>query len=200
MSKTNNGDTDTGADDDTDTDTGTGTGSDDDTVDHAAEARKWKALARQHEQRAKSNADKARQLDELEDQNKSELDRATAKVTAAEQRAAAAERRVLVLEVAAEKGLTATQAKRLQGDTRDELEADADELLENFTPTGGKPDTGGAGDDSSDGDDSIDEDDDAGGKPGSRRPRERLKPGASSDAEPAEDTDKIAERLLGGSF
>ena len=33
-------------------------------------------------------------------------------------------------DVAAEKGLTPAQAKRLQGDTREELEADADEILD----------------------------------------------------------------------
>ncbi len=54
------------------------------------------------------------------------------KRAAAEQRAADAELRALRLEVAAEKGLNAAQAKRLQGATRDELLADADDLLANF--------------------------------------------------------------------
>lgn len=50
----------------------------------------------------------------------------------AEARAAAAEQRALRLEVAAEKGLTPAQAKRLVGDTREQLEADADEILTTF--------------------------------------------------------------------
>ena len=42
------------------------------------------------------------------------------------------------------KGLTPAQAKRLQGATRDELEADADDLLETFKPAEGvKPPPGG---------------------------------------------------------
>ena len=39
---------------------------------------------------------------------------------------------MLRLEIAAEKGLTPAQARRLVGNTREELEADADELLEAF--------------------------------------------------------------------
>lgn len=40
------------------------------------------------------------------------------------------------LEVAAAKGLTPAQAKRLQGSTREELETDADDLLETFKANG----------------------------------------------------------------
>lgn len=43
---------------------------------------------------------------------------------------------VLRLEVALEKGLTAVQAKRLVGATKDELEADAEELIASFGGTG----------------------------------------------------------------
>lgn len=39
---------------------------------------------------------------------------------------------VIKLRVALEKGLTARQAKRLQGTTEEEIEADADEILEDF--------------------------------------------------------------------
>jgi hypothetical protein len=48
-------------------------------------------------------------------------------------------------EVAHEKGLTATQAKRLAGATREELAADADELLKDFTPTAGGTNAGRRG-------------------------------------------------------
>lgn len=78
-------------------------------------------------------------------QDKADADKSeTEKRTAAEKRADAAELRALRLEVAAEKGLTAAQAKRLVGATREELEADADEVLQLFpgskAPKAPKPD------------------------------------------------------------
>lgn len=73
-------------------------------------------------------------LKEFEDRDKSELERLTERAEAAEKAAAAAGVQSLRLEIAAEKGLTPAQAKRLVGDTRDELEADAKELLETFKP------------------------------------------------------------------
>lgn len=54
------------------------------------------------------------------------------KFAAAVKRAEAAELKALRLEVAAEKGLNPAQAKRLVGTTKDELAADADEILEAF--------------------------------------------------------------------
>ena len=54
------------------------------------------------------------------------------RLDAMEKRAAEAEARALRADVAAAKGLTAAQAKRLQGDTREQLEADADELRAAF--------------------------------------------------------------------
>src|SRR5690606_12057785 len=45
---------------------------------------------------------------------------------------ARAKRQQLIAEVAAAKGLTLDQARRLQGETREELEADADELVALF--------------------------------------------------------------------
>lgn len=84
---------------------------------------------------------------ELAKLRKAEQDRADAdkseseKRAAAERRAEEAEQRALRLEVAADKGLTAGQAKRLVGSTREELETDADEILRDF-PTAAKPTTG----------------------------------------------------------
>jgi len=49
-----------------------------------------------------------------------------------ERQAKDSEDRALRAEVANAKGLTAKQAKRLQGGTREELEADADDLLEDI--------------------------------------------------------------------
>lgn len=66
-------------------------------------------------------------------QDKADADKSEAeKRAAAEQRAAEAELKATRLEVAAEKGLTPAQAKRLVGTTREELEADADEILRDF--------------------------------------------------------------------
>jgi hypothetical protein len=67
------------------------------------------------------------------EQDKADADKSeTEKRAAAEKRAEEAELRVLRLEVAQDKGLTAAQAKRLVGATREELEADADDLVATF--------------------------------------------------------------------
>jgi len=94
----------------------------------------WKQKAREQEARAKANAEAATKLQQFEDRDKTEAQRLTERAEAAERRAAEIESRALRLEVAAEKGLTPAQAKRLVGETRDELVADADELLETFKP------------------------------------------------------------------
>lgn len=73
-------------------------------------------------------------LQEFEDRDKTEAEKVTERATAAESRATQAESRALRLEVAFEKGLTPAQAKRLVGESREDLEADADELLETFKP------------------------------------------------------------------
>lgn len=96
-----------------------------------------KALdAERREKRAaeKRAADLEARLKEFEDRDKTESTRAIERAEAAEKAAAAAESRALRLEIAAEKGLTPAQAKRLVGETREELEADASELLETFKP------------------------------------------------------------------
>jgi len=108
-----------------------------------AERDKWKALSRKHESQAKTNSDAASKLKELEDAGKTEAERLQAKADENEKKAAAAEARALRLEVAAAKGLTPAQAKRLVGATKEEFEADADELLTTFKPadTAGGSDT-----------------------------------------------------------
>lgn len=106
-----------------------------------------------------------------EDATKSEAQKLEERATNAETKAAAAERTLARLEVAFEKGLTPAQAKRLVGDTREELSADADELLDTFKVA-----------------------DDGGGKPAAgTRPKEDLRPGAApgSDAEET-DPEKLA--------
>jgi hypothetical protein len=134
-----------GSDDDSGDDDGDA-GDPDTGTDPKAEAAKWKALARKHEAKAKANATAATKLKQLEDADKTELEREKDARTASDRRATEAETKLLRMEVAIEKGLSTTQAKRLVGDTREELETDADELLEAFKAEGGdgrtKPATG----------------------------------------------------------
>lgn len=117
-----------------------------------------------------------RKLKEIEDRDKSEGEKLTDRITAAERRADEAEARALRLEVATAKGLTAGQAKRLAGTTREELEADADELLADFAPANSG-------------------DDDHRPTPGSR-PKERLRGGGDPTEEPEEtDPRKLADLI-----
>lgn len=82
----------------------------------------------------KEAADARKKLKDLEDKDKSETDRAKSAEAEAVTRAEKAEAKALRLEVATAKGLSAAQAKRLVGTTQEELEADADEILESFAP------------------------------------------------------------------
>ena len=114
--------------------TGTGGAGAEEITDWKAEAEKWKAMSRKHEGEAKKGADARAKLTELEQASKSEVERERDAKAAAEGRASEAELRALRLEVAFDKGLTPAQAKRLVGATREELEADADELVATFKP------------------------------------------------------------------
>ena len=77
---------------------------------------------------------------ELEDAGRTELEKLTARAEAAERNATDNQARAMRLEVAFEKGLTPAQAKRLVGGTREELEADAEEILRDFpVKTDGRP-------------------------------------------------------------
>ena len=98
-----------------------------------------------------------------EDATKSDQQKLEERAITAERSAAAAATEAARLRVALKKGLTETQAKRLVGETEEELEADADELLASFHAP----------------------DDDGQDPP--RRPRERLRPGAVPSSEPEED-------------
>lgn len=119
-------------------------------------------------------------LKEIEDRDKSELEKERDAKTVAEKRAEEAEARALRLEVAAEKGLTLRQAKRLAGSTREELEADADELLEDLGGASGSNGNGDSG----------------GRKPPPGKPKEKLRPGHVPDATDEPDADKVAELVF----
>lgn len=119
-------------------------------------------------------------LQAIEDKDKTEVDRLTDENAKLKADLATATVGGARMRVALEKGLTATQAKRLVGDTEDELLADADELL---------ADLGGAKPPSKD---------DTPPPPGGK-PREDLKPGSGTDPEtPVAETDvkKIGARMF----
>lgn len=99
------------------------------TVDLQAELEKWKAMSRKNEERAKANENAAKRLSEIEESQKTEIEKAVARAEEAERRANTIELEAIRNQVALSKGLTSSQAKRLVGSTLEELEADADELL-----------------------------------------------------------------------
>jgi hypothetical protein len=67
------------------------------------------------------------------------LTAATAKVADLETKLKAAQSDALKFSVALDEGLTKVQAKRLIGNTEEELKADAEELVQSFGSTGAKP-------------------------------------------------------------
>lgn len=147
-------------------------------LDPAAEIAKWKGLARRHETAAKKNADAAKRLQEIEESGKSELEKAQAAATAAEQRISETTRELTRLRVAMRKGLTEAMAKRLTGETEEELEADADELLTLFKA----------------------ETEDETDRSIPRRPRERLRPGTGPDKEPEPNAKEIVDKIMASAF
>lgn len=138
-----------------------------------AEAEKWKALSRKHEDRAKENADAAAKLRDLEERDKTEVQKLTTKEAEARQAAADADARakkaeleVVRLRVAATKGLTPEQAARLTGDDEAAMAKDADDLIAAFKPS--KPSTP---------------------TPGSKKPTPTLQPGTPDPEDEPEETD-----------
>lgn len=106
---------------------------------------------------------------EFEERDKTDSEKLTEQSERDRIAADAATREAARLRVALRKGLTETQSRRLIGDTEEELESDADALVADFAPT-------------------DQESDDT-----KRRPRERLRPGATPSGEPDEtDPDKLA--------
>ncbi len=94
--------------------------------DLASEVEKWKALSRKNEERAKANAEKARLYDEIEENSKTELQKALDAKTTAEQRAAELEVQALRFRIGAAKNV---DPELLVGTTAEEIEAAADRLL-----------------------------------------------------------------------
>lgn len=145
-----------------------------------AKIAKANAEAANLRKRAKDAEDKLAALEarieELDGKDKTETEKLMAKLADAERKATEAEQRALRAEVAASKGLTAAQAKRLVGSTLEELETDADELLESFKPQEG---------------------DTSGQVPPEGKPREQLRGGSdpTSDDDPDMSAEKLAELI-----
>lgn len=136
-------------------------------------------------QLAKANseaAERRRKLKEFEDRDKTDLQKLQDELDEARKDAAAGMR----WKVALDKGLTATQAKRLVGETYDELVADADELVADLGLNPEIPDETS--------DESGDESDDGEMPPPASRPREDLKSGSGATdlASAVESTDTAA--------
>lgn len=108
---------------------------------------------------------------EFEDAQKSEQERLTDRNEQLTQKLTSVEKEAARLRVALRKGLTETQAKRLVGDTEEELEEDADELLASFQT----------------------EEETAGGV--RRSPQEKLRTGATSDVEGTQTPEELAASI-----
>ncbi|WP_064075907.1 capsid assembly scaffolding protein Gp46 family protein [Prescottella equi] len=129
-------------------------------------------LTRERAQYANHDQYKAshEELTKLRDGEKSELQREKERADAAEKRSKELEDDKLRRDVAADKGLPAKLAARLRGSTKEELEADADELLADYAPPA-----------------------DSGRRQLPGKPRENLRGGGSPDDEPEEtDPAKLA--------
>lgn len=92
----------------------------------------WKSHARRWERRAKDSARQLEQLNtrlrEFEDRDKTEAERLAEQAVAAEDRAKELETELLRRDVAEEKGLPKKLWRFVTGDTREDMEAAADEL------------------------------------------------------------------------
>lgn len=113
------------------------------------------------------------ELQKIRDGEKSEVQKERERADAAEKRANEADHRELQRAVAEAKGIPLKHAARLRGSTKEELEADADDYLEDYTP----PEGGGK-------------------RPIPGKPRENLRGGGAPDDEPEEiDPAKLAAQI-----
>lgn len=88
-----------------------------------------KALQAERARAAKAEADLRAYKQEIEDSKKTDAQKSTEALAAAQAEGREAASKALRYEVAAAKGLSLTLAARLSGSTREELEADADALM-----------------------------------------------------------------------
>ncbi len=116
---------------------------------------------------------------EAEDAEKTEVERLQGQVADLTKQRDAAVSRADRFEIAAAKGLSLAQARRLVGTTKDELEADADEMRAELGLDKEK-------DQRAEGED----------KPGRGLPKENLKAGASNEEDETPDPGELAESIL----
>jgi hypothetical protein len=116
-----------------------------------------------------------------EDEKLGEVEKLTKQLAEANAKADANAAKADRYEVALEKGLNLTRAKRLVGTTRDELVADADELLADLGPADGK-----------------DRKDTKDSKPPSGKPAEHLRGGGDPDTTPPTDVRKVVDSIPRG--
>lgn len=90
----------------------------------------WKAMARKWEQNAKSNREAADRWREYESSLKSEDEKRAERLAQVEAELVKERAERTRLEVAAEKGINAEGVKLLTGTTREEIESQADALLQ----------------------------------------------------------------------
>jgi Spy/CpxP family protein refolding chaperone len=141
---------------------------------------KWKDLSRKHEERSKANSDAADELKKLRESKQTDEEKLADQLAELKKRADDADLRAVRAEVAQAKGLTPAQAKRLQGVSRDELESDAEDLLQSFPAPKGEGDEGKP----------------KGAAGAARKPTEKLSAGNDPTEEPEEtDPRKLAAQV-----
>lgn len=121
---------------------------------------------------------------EAEDAEKTEFEKLQGQVATLTKQAEDAQSKADRFEVAAAKGLTLAQARRLVGSTKEELEDDADSMRAEL----------GLDKDESDDDTSKDKENE---ENGIGRPRERMRAGASNEDDEEADPAKLADSILG---
>lgn len=164
-------------------------------------------LAREREKYA--DYDELKKAAEVAKASESKLDKVTEQLAQLTKRAEDAERTNMRREVAEELGLTAKEAKRLTGKTREDFIASGEELIEDFgidTEARKKGTAAKAGSDTNEGEATDGKDDgkqDNGKQEAPRarptgRPRETLRSGAPSTAPELEETDplKLADAIM----
>lgn len=92
--------------------------------------KKLRAESAKYRTEAKELASKAKQFDELQESQKSELQKAQERAAKAEQELQAAQTEAMRARIASAKGIPAYIADRLKGSSAEEMEADADAMLE----------------------------------------------------------------------
>ena len=98
--------------------------------DWKAEAEKWRALSRKHEDASRANADKARQFEEWQQSQKSEQQKADEAAQKLQSDLDDARREAALARAALSHGLTADDLELIGGGTPEEIDAKAQKLAE----------------------------------------------------------------------